>query len=198
MIYWIVKQIVRLVSRVLFRISVEGLENVPDKGAAIIVANHRSLLDPPLLGSVLRRPIRFMAKAELFRFSAFAWFLRRLRAFPVNRPGVDRAAVREAIATVTSGQLLGIFPEGSRSRDGQLQQGHAGAALVAIKTGVPVVPVGILGLGRNSPSQGLRRHVRLVFGKPVVPPVQQGDQLDRTSLSAFTDVIMKAIADLLA
>jgi 1-acyl-sn-glycerol-3-phosphate acyltransferase len=196
--YWIAKQIVRLVTRILYRITIVGLDNVPDKGGAVIVANHRSLMDPPLLGSVLERPVRFMAKVELFKYSALAWLLRRLKAFPVNRLGVDRTAVKEAIATVSSGQLLGIFPEGSRSKDGQLQQGHAGAALVAIKTGVPVVPVGILGLGRNSHGQGLRRHIRLVFGKPIFPPAQEGDQLDRTSLSAFTDDIMKAIADLLA
>lgn len=198
MLYWFAKQVIRLLTRVLYRVSIVGLENVPDKGGAIVVANHRSLMDPPLLGCVLKRPIRFMAKVELFKCSAFAWLLRRLKAFPVNRLGVDRAAIKEAIATVESGQLLGIFPEGSRSKDGQLQQGHAGAALVAIKTGVPVVPVGILGLGRNSHGQGLRPSVRLVFGKPIFPPVQEGDQLDRASLSAFTDDIMKAIADLLA
>ncbi|MFY9147682.1 MAG: lysophospholipid acyltransferase family protein [Bacillota bacterium] len=192
---WVV---VRAFFCLIFRVSVVGLENVPEKGGAVIVANHLSYLDPPLIGAMLRRPIRFMAKKELFRFKPFAWLIRTLGAFPVDRGSVDRAAIREAIDTVSSGSLLGIFPEGGRSKDGRLQQGHAGAALVAIKTGVPVVPVGILGLGRNSAGQGLRRQIRLVIGEPLIPPPQTSDKLDRASLAIFTDDIMKAIADLIA
>lgn len=198
MFYWVARLIIRAITSLIYRVSVTGLENVPDIGGAVVVANHRSYMDPPLLGAILRRPVRFMAKSELFRYSLSAWFFRGLRAFPVNRLGVDRSALREAIATVSSGQLLGIFPEGSRSKDGRLQRGHAGAALVAIKTGVPVVPVGILGLDRSGAGKGLRRPVHLVFGRPVYPPEQEGEQLDRASLSAFTDDIMKAIANLLA
>lgn len=198
MFYRVAYAIVGLFVRLVYRITVTGLENVPAEGGAIIVANHLSYLDPPLVAVVLKRPIRFMAKGELFRFRVFAAVLRGLGAFPVNRVGVDRAAVREAINTVTSGQLLGIFPEGTRSKDGMLQRGHAGAALISIKTGVPVVPVGILGLGRKARGQGLRRQIRVAMGKPMLPPKPEGEQLDRGSLAAFTDDIMKAIADLIA
>lgn len=198
MFYRIAYAIVGLFVRLVYRVTVTGLENVPDSGGAVIVANHLSYLDPPLVGVILKRPIRFMAKDELFRFRLFGALLRRLGAFPVNRVGVDRAAVREAISTVTSGQLLGIFPEGTRSKDGMLQKGHAGAALIAMKTGVPVVPVGILGLGRNAKGRGLRRRIRVAIGKPMLPHKQEGEQLDRGSLAAFTDDIMKAIADLIA
>lgn len=169
MFYRVAYAIVGLFVRLVYRITVTGLENVPAEGGAIIVANHLSYLDPPLVAVVLKRPIRFMAKGELFRFRVFAAVLRGLGAFPVNRVGVDRAAVREAINTVTSGQLLGIFPEGTRSKDGMLQRGHAGAALISIKTGVPVVPVGILGLGRKARGQGLRRQIRVAMGKPMLP-----------------------------
>lgn len=198
MFYRFCLTLVRVFICLIYRVSVVGLENVPTEGGAIIVANHLSYLDPPLIGMVLRRPIRFMAKKELFRFRVLAWLIRNLGAFPVDRGSVDRAAIREAIDTVSSGQLLGVFPEGGRSKDGRLQQGHAGAALVAIKTGVPVVPVGILGLGRNSAGHGLRRQLRVTIGKPLTPPSQTGERLDRASLATFTDDIMKAIADLIA
>lgn len=197
MFYRICWVIVRAFIYLIYRVSVSGLENVPETGGAIIVANHLSYLDPPLIGVILRRPIRFMAKKELFRFRAFAWLIRKLGAFPVDRGSVDRAAIKEAIDTVSSGKLLGIFPEGGRSKDGRLQRGHAGAALIAIKTGAPVIPVGIIGLGRNSSGPWLRRRILVTIGKPLAPP-QVGEQLDRALLATFTDDIMKAIADLIA
>lgn len=129
--------------RIAFRIKVEGIENIAKDGAFVVCANHKSLLDAPLLGVCLPMEIKFMAKEELFRNKLFGSVLRALGAFPVKRGKSDIGALKAAIGILKSGEKLGIFPEGTRSPKGYMNKGKSGAALIAIKARVNILPVGI-------------------------------------------------------
>lgn len=144
MFYWIAWVILRTFLTLFCRYRIKGLENVPRKGGVILVANHRAMMDPIVIGcSIHFRRTYFMAKEELFRFKPFAFLIRSLGAFPVKREKVDRTALRTAEAILREGKLLLIFGEGTRNRDlskvlGEL---HSGFVYLATKTDVPVVPV---------------------------------------------------------
>lgn len=128
-----------------FRIKIEGLENVPRDGAFVVCANHKSLLDPPLLGVCLPINLRFMAKEELFNNKLFGALIRALGAFPVKRGTGDIGALRAAIKILGEGERLVIFPEGARSPEGHMNKGKSGAALIATKSKVNILPIGICG-----------------------------------------------------
>ena len=179
-----------------------GLENVPRSGSYLVVANHCSNLDPPFLGYAVGhrsgRVVHFMAKAELKRWPVIGWLAGRSGAIFVRRGEGDRGAQRLAAAVLANGRPLALFPEGTRSRDGQLKEGRAGAALLAMRSGARVLPVGIAGTHRIF--EGRRRwpqRTPLVFriGKPFRLP--HADDLDRSELRAGTDRIMREIAALL-
>ncbi|MGE5586570.1 MAG: lysophospholipid acyltransferase family protein [Bacillota bacterium] len=144
----IVRAILRLMLRIVLRMQVEGETGVPAEGPVILVANHLSMLDPIVLGCAVRRPVRFMAKHELFSNRLFGRVLASLGAFPVRRGQADRDAFHTALEILSSGEVLGIFPEGTRSPSGRLQAPYSGAAVLAEKTGAPIVPVGIVGTDR--------------------------------------------------
>lgn len=146
-----------------FRIRVEGIHHLPAEGPALICANHLSLWDPPLIGSIVSRPLRFMAKEELFRYPVLGWLLPRIGAFPVRRGTADRGAIRLALEVLRSGGLVALFPEGARRQRGSLAPAYSGAALLAIRSGAPVIPVGIEGRFRLFH----RIHVRI--GEPIQP-----------------------------
>lgn len=122
---------------------VEGGGNIPSGGPIILVANHTSYSDPPLIGAALNRRVHFMAKEELFHYPIFGTILHRLEAFPVKRGAVDRSAIRKALDILREGKVLGMFPEGTRIKTGQLGEAQPGVALLATKSGAPILPVGI-------------------------------------------------------
>jgi 1-acyl-sn-glycerol-3-phosphate acyltransferase len=142
---------------------VNGAEHLP-AGAAIVAANHVSALDGPLLAVAIartaRRMTRFLVAAEFFRRRRTGWALRLYRQIPLRRGAGDAAALDEAIATVRSGALAGIFPEGrvNPAPDAGLQRGHRGAARIALATGAPVIPVGVWGTQARWPPRGVRWH----------------------------------------
>ncbi len=137
-----------LIFRFLFRWKVEGLKNIPAQGGAIIAANHISLWDPPLLGTALERPIHFMAKEELFKNGLLRIIISALNAFPVKRGSADRNAIRNALSLLERGQLLGLFPEGTRSKTGELGKAEAGISMIALKANVPIIPTAIIGTNK--------------------------------------------------
>src|SRR5439155_19090461 len=125
---------------VLFDLKAWGSEHVPEQGGAIIVSNHQSYLDPIMLGVRLRRPLSYMARSDLFTQPGFTWLIMQLNAFPVRRGESDLGAMKQAIARVRQRRLLLMFPEGTRTRDGQIGAIQPGIALLARRAGVPLIP----------------------------------------------------------
>lgn len=189
--------------RALFRIRVEGAEHIPDRGAAVIAANHVSALDGIVLGAVVwwrsHRAPRFLTAAEFFRNPIFGRVLRALGQIPIARGQGDASALGRATAAASRGSVIGIFPEGrvNPSADGPLQPGRTGAARVALATGAPVVPVGIWGTQVRWPRKGLRTSrpfrtaVALSFGAAVI---LEGDAASYDDTQTATGTLMDAIA----
>src|SRR5690625_4193370 len=175
---------------------IEGREHVPRKGPVILVANHISYLDPPLLGAALQRPVHFMAKAELFQNRLIGGILRRVHAFPVARGKADRGAIRHSLELMAQGQILAMFPEGTRSRTGELMPGQSGVAMIALRSRATVVPAGIAGTSKvdrqNFPPSG-RPRIALHFG----PPVRLDDLFEaedrRAAMREASDRVMVSI-----
>ncbi len=160
----------RLLTTLCFDLKVEGLDNVPRKGGVLLVANHQSFLDPPLIGAQLHRRVSFFAKSELFDVPFFGWLIRHLHAFPVQKGKGDRAAVQQAIDRLKAGRALNIYPEGSRTQTGEIGTIQSGAALLVKRAGVPVVPIAIDGSFEAWPKgqKLFRRHpVRVKVGPPL-------------------------------
>ncbi|MET9322793.1 lysophospholipid acyltransferase family protein [Streptomyces sp. NPDC003038] len=192
--------------RLVFRPRIEGLENIPTEGAAIIAGNHLSFSDHFLMPAILKRRITFLAKAEYFTGPGIkgrltAAFFRSAGQIPVDRSGKDagQAALREGLGVLAKNELLGIYPEGTRSHDGRLYKGKVGVAAMALRAGVPVVPCAMVGTFEIQPP-GQRipniRRVTIRFGPPMDFSRYAGLEGERAVLRAVTDEIMYAILEL--
>ncbi|WP_317442047.1 lysophospholipid acyltransferase family protein [Streptomyces collinus] len=192
--------------RLVFRPRIEGLENVPATGAAIVAGNHLSFSDHFLMPAILKRRITFLAKAEYFtgpglkgRLTAF--FFRSAGQIPVDRSGKEagQAAIREGLGVLAKDELLGIYPEGTRSHDGRLYKGKVGVAVMALKAGVPVVPCAMIGTFEAQPPGKVIPNIHPVairFGKPLDFSRYAGMESEKAVLRAVTDEIMYAILSL--
>jgi 1-acyl-sn-glycerol-3-phosphate acyltransferase len=147
-----------------YRCRAEGAQNIPE-GGAIIAPNHISFFDPPLTGCFMPRDLHFMAKQELFNTPVLGFLIKRTNAFPVKRGALDMAAFRNAFGLLEKGELLLMFPEGTRSKDGALGKARAGVGMVAVGANVPVVPVKIT--GTNTMLKFKR--ITITYGKPLMP-----------------------------
>ena len=187
----------KLALRLLGSWRVEGQGWVPRHGPFIVAANHLSFIDPPLLCASLPRRITFMVKEELFFHPIWGAFIRAFGALPVRRGYADRGALRQALRLLRRGAALGVFPEGTRSRTGRLQPGHSGVSLVAVRAGVPVLPVAITGSERiRGLSNAFRRPTIAVrVGQPVM--LTLSEEGTAASSAQATDLIMARIAALL-
>ena len=155
MFYYIVRASCWLLLKIFWRMEVIGTENVPERGGAIIASNHVSYLDPAVLVASLNRKIYLIAKKEVFKNTFVSFILKNLNAFSVDRGNVDILAFKKAINILREEKILGIFPEGTRSSNGELQELKLGAIKIAMKTGVPILPVGIIGTHKIYP-QGIK------------------------------------------
>lgn len=144
-LYKVARVLVRGILHLIYRVRIEGKENIPTEGTYVVCANHKSLMDPPLLCCCLPFPVRFMAKEELFRNKLFGGLLRAVGAFPIKRGKSDIGALKSAIRMLENQEHVAIFPEGTRSKGDTLKRGKQGAALIAVKAGVNILPVGIEG-----------------------------------------------------
>jgi 1-acyl-sn-glycerol-3-phosphate acyltransferase len=136
----------------------------------LLIANHTSYADPPVIGTACPRPVNFMAKAELFEVPILSAFIRRTHAFPVRRGAADRGALRRGMRLLDNGEVLLIFPEGQRSQDGRLMEFEAGAAFLALAASAAVVPTAVVGADRVLPRGKpvlLPAKLRVSFGPPV-------------------------------
>ncbi len=199
--YWGVVWFIRLCTLIYVKgPRVEGRENVPATGGAILVSNHLNNADPCIIPGALHRREVTMAKKELFKWPVISLLFRLIGAFPVDRQGADIAAIRQAQSVIHDGILLLMFPEGTRSRDRQLHKGFPGTALVAYRTGAPIIPIAITGSEHIPwpwvflrPFMGPRITIR--FGKPFYPP--KVDRITTQAAKDATDDIMRHVAELL-
>ncbi|NLM45635.1 MAG: 1-acyl-sn-glycerol-3-phosphate acyltransferase [Firmicutes bacterium] len=190
MFYRFVRRLFLLIFSVFFRWQVEGRENIPQEGPFILCANHISWLDPILLGCLTGRVVRFMAKEELFQRPLSRIIVKGLHAFPVRRQAADRRAIKTALSILASGQGIGIFPEGTRSKTKEMLPPLRGVGLLAVKSEAPVIPVAICGPYR------LLRPLRVMIGKPLLFPEYYGGKSRSEQLEEVAADIMEEIARL--
>ncbi|MCU0791391.1 MAG: 1-acyl-sn-glycerol-3-phosphate acyltransferase [Opitutaceae bacterium] len=183
----------------IFRGEVIGLENLPADGAFLLAANHASHLDPPFIGAVIPHQMAFFARKSLWKPGLGAWWMDGVGAIPVERDSADLAAIKRVIATLRGGRPIVLFPEGTRSPDGQLQPAKPGVGMIVGKTQVPVVPCRIfnshLALNRHG---GLRpgTPIHIVFGRPLSPADYDRPSDGKERYQRISERIMAAISRL--
>ena len=205
MAYWLIKAIVKPIMLGLYRIKVEGLENVPKKGAAIIAANHVSFLDSFFIPLVIkRRKMTYLAKADYFKSWKTSWFFKSVGQISCEREGGSKSqqSLEIALDVLKEGHLLGIYPEGTRSPDGYLYRGRTGVARLALASGAAVIPCGLVGTEEVMPKNAKlprlwgRVKVTVKFGKPLDFSRFAGQEQDRFALRSVTDEIVYEIMQL--
>jgi 1-acyl-sn-glycerol-3-phosphate acyltransferase len=189
--FWIaVRAVARFIFLLKLHVHVIGLDNVPKEGAFIIASNHLSWMDVMLVPAYLKRKVVYMAKEELF-YGKVGWIVRLMGAFPVKRGEADRQSLRAAETQLKAGKVFMIFPEGTRSKIHQLGQGHVGLGMIALRAGVPVVPVAVW--GSEYTFKKLRPPVTISYGKPVLL-TPKGKKITREDIEESTNEVMRHIA----
>jgi len=196
--YYLETMFVKIMLHILVRREIRGTENVPTEGPLIVIANHLNIADPPILSASLQRRIVYMAKEESFRHPIQGPLVRGFGAFPVRRGQLDRRALRWSQQTLKEGLALGMFPEGTRSKTATLQPARSGTALIALRSGAPILPVGITGTEKILGVSFIFGRVRIIvnIGKPFTLPPVDG-KLTKAQLASTTEVIMRRVAELL-
>lgn len=198
MFYQLVNLIAWGLLRLLFRVEARGVQHIPPSGPVLLVANHSSFLDPPVVAGGSPRQLHFLAKAELFRIPLFGQLIHRLNARPVRRDGSDPLALRTGLRILKEGGALLVFPEGSRGEEGRLREAQPGAGMLAVQSGVRVVPTLITGTGRALPrDRWLPRlaKVRVRFGPPLSFAAEERPRRRQQAVEAI-HTIMTALARL--
>ncbi|MDR0680186.1 MAG: 1-acyl-sn-glycerol-3-phosphate acyltransferase [Puniceicoccales bacterium] len=186
----------------LFDGAIYGLENIPGKGSFLLACNHASYFDPPFLGAVLlgKRKIFSFAKKSLFSAPLWKWLFTRLNSIPVDRNNVDMSAIRSVLKLLQNGSGVMIFPEGTRSSDGQLHKAHAGVGMFACKSGTRVIPCRIFGaykiLNRFSHFPNFNEKAAIIFGKPLQPAEYDNNKTSPNRYQEAANIIMEKIKSL--
>ena len=195
--HFFVQRLARAVFGAYFRCYTRGRRNLPREGGVIIAPTHRSNLDTPMIGASAGRPLRYFAKSGLFKGPITTWMLVAMGAFPVRRDTIDRSALKAALTVLEGGQPLVVFPEGERKSGPRIHPLLDGAAWLAAKSQVPVVPVAIggteraMGIGVRMPRP---RTVRFVWGEPLPPPeVDDRGRLSREDLARYSDELRETL-----
>ncbi|WP_078428506.1 lysophospholipid acyltransferase family protein [Alkalihalobacterium alkalinitrilicum] len=171
-----------------YRVETIGLENIPKDGPVLLCCNHIHYFDPPFLGSYVPRKVHYMAKAELFKVPVLGRLVAGVGAFPVKRGSGDKQALKLGLKILKDGEALGLFPEGTRSKDGTLGKGLAGAGFFALRTDAVVIPCAIIGTYKPF------NKLKVIYGKPLE---MESLRVAKASAGEVTDYIMKAIGDIL-
>ena len=191
--YWIAQVVVRGFAHLAFGLEATGREHVPREGGFLLAANHNSYFDPPFLGGVLPRQIRYFAKRQLFAIPGFSSLIRAYGAIPVDREGADRRALADALSLLARGEGLLVFPEGTRIRREGLAEPKAGIGLLAVRSGVPVVPAYIASSWEPRRRWHRRIPVRIRIGPPIHFPAEETGVPPRERYDAAAAAIMRAI-----
>jgi 1-acyl-sn-glycerol-3-phosphate acyltransferase len=192
-VYSMLRALVLIVFSIASRVHLHGRYNIPRKGPFIVASNHLAWADVPLVPAYIPERVVSMAKEELF-LGKLGWLLRLLGAFPVKRGEADRQALRAADEQLKKGNVLFIFPEGTRSRTHTLAKGHAGLGMIALRSGVPVMPVAIWGSERALKKFGA--DVTISYGEPIIFK-PKGTKITREDIDQATETIMHKIAEML-
>ncbi|KKM08813.1 hypothetical protein SY88_22160 [Clostridiales bacterium PH28_bin88] len=194
MFYRFAKGLFRLFFDYVCHWQVVGRENQPLEGPVVVICNHVSNWDPIALGVSLDRQVCYMAKQELFRVPVLGTLIKWLGAFPVKRGGGDRGALRAAQETLNQGKMIGMFPEGTRSKNGELLPFKPGAAVLAVRTGAPILPVALVGI-KSIWYRGWFRPFKVLIGKPI--PVEKPETVQSEMVNELSARAQQAVADLL-
>lgn len=186
--YGFAKSVVYTIFKPWYRVQAIGVENIPKEGGVLLCSNHISVIDPIVVGIMQPRPVHYMAKEELFNIPVFGNVVRKCNAFPVKRGFNDREALRTGLKLLKDGHVFGLFPEGTRSKTGELGKGLAGAGFFALRTEAQVVPCAVIG-----PYKSLRK-LKVVYGKPIdLTEMRQ----TKASAEQVTEIIMSEIDKLI-
>jgi 1-acyl-sn-glycerol-3-phosphate acyltransferase len=199
LVYKIFKRVAFVLAKLLYRIRCNGYDKLPEDGPVIICSNHKSYWDPIFIAAVFKRPVFFMAKQELFKVPLLKQLVTALHAFPVNRHNPDRTAINRSLEILSSGRVLGLFPEGTRCREENgLGRPYNGVALIAFHSKAPVLPVAIFGSNRIMPKKAIFPQfpsITIAVGDPLYMSESQFDT-ERDKLSRATEQIMNSIKKL--
>jgi len=200
MLYSFLHVVLKVIAVFYFRLQTDGIENIPKSGGVILAPNHPSDLDSIILGTAINRQLHTMGKEELFRRKFASFILRKINAFPVKRQKFDRASLRCALQILKDGNVIDMYPEGTVSKDGTLQEAKLGTAFIALQSKTPVIPVAIIG-SYGVMSKGMRfprpRKVVVKFGEPIYFDEYYDRPLKKEILKILSTRIMGEIKYLL-
>jgi len=182
--------IIKTVVSAIFRIELVGAENMPKDGACVVCINHISMFDPMVTSAVVDRPIRFIGKQELFKIPVVGWYLKSINVIPIKRGSGDIGAVKASLKALKDGEVLGIFPTGTREKKNPNAKVKPGVVLIALKAQVPVIPV------RIEANYRIFSKVRITIGKPVDLSTYEGKKLSQEEMSEAAELIYTTIKTL--
>jgi 1-acyl-sn-glycerol-3-phosphate acyltransferase len=198
--YFVVRGLVALLTTALTRLSIDGREHLPRQGAFVLAPVHRSYLDTPISACLTRRRLRFMGKDTLWRNRLSGWLLSSLGGFPVTRGTADREALRRCVAVLEAGEPLVLYPEGERKAGSTVQPLFDGAVYVALRAGVPIVPVGIGGSERVMPKGARFLHphkVHVIVGAPIESPTPtESERIPRSTIRRHSEELHATLQEL--
>ncbi len=186
LMYWIGYIFFKLYFKLIHRCNVKGKNYRPTRGPLIIMCNHISYFDPPIVGCVMNRQVYFMAKEELFDNLIFGWVLRKIGVFSVKRGKPDRKAIKRSFKILNEGKVLGMFPEGTRHRPGYLGKARAGSIMIALKSEAPILPIGIKNVKND-------KNLKVSIGKPFTLEGYYNKKLSRQEKKEVGKYIMNKI-----
>lgn len=197
--YWLGRTVCVLFSRLYLRMTVEGLEHVPTSGAFVVAPVHRSNVDTPIVAVVTKSRLRYMGKDSLWKKQPFSWMLSALGGFPVSRGSADREALKRCVEVLQAGEPLVLFPEGERKTGPEVAPLFDGAAYVAGRAGVPILPVGIggsEGVMRKGSKMIYPNKVHVVIGAPISVPLGEGGRVPRNAVRQTTEELRVSLQQL--
>ena len=192
------RHVLQLVAALVYRVGYSGRENIPAAGGVLIVSNHQSHFDPPLVGIGCWRQMNYVARRTLFNFRPFGWLLKSVGAIPIDRDGIGLSGIKESLKLLKKGEMVLIFPEGTRTRDGEIGPFRPGFTTLAARSNAAILPVAIDGAfkvwPRTKKFPGLGR-IRVHFGKPI-PHAEIAGRDEREVLAEVERRVRECLAEL--